>query len=88
MQQSERGRRERLFGNLLDGDPMNNENTSAQEEVVRLLEAAIAEFKLHGRVANTRCNKCHELICVKKAGDEAFTVSCPCGQFWGAIRGI
>jgi hypothetical protein len=57
-------------------------------ETVHLLEAAIAEFKASGTVKATCCDKCAGIINVERVGDDAFAVKCPCGKFWGSIRGL
>jgi hypothetical protein len=57
-------------------------------ETVRLLEAAIAEFTASATVKRACCNKCSGIIDVERVGDDALSVRCPCGKFWGHIRGL
>jgi hypothetical protein len=64
-----------------------SESTS-QEETARLIDEAVGEFKRNGVVKETKCDNCNKPITVERVGEDAYKISCPCGIFWGSIRGI
>jgi hypothetical protein len=61
---------------------------ASRDETFRLLEAALGEFERTGSVRETRCNACDGIITVEQPADEVWKVHCPCGKFWGNLRGL
>lgn len=59
-----------------------------KEAMAVLLDKAVGEFKKTGEVIHTCCDSCGEPIKIEQIADDAYKVSCPCGKFWGSLRGL
>ncbi|SHK46436.1 hypothetical protein SAMN02745181_3849 [Rubritalea squalenifaciens DSM 18772] len=61
---------------------------SLDSETFAIIEAALKEFKDHGRVLTVTCPHCGSLVEVKAAGSEIFEMKCDCGYFNDTLKGI
>src|SRR4051812_37533990 len=59
-----------------------------QAKADKIVESAIREFENHGKVLTVRCEKCGNLIEVKRRGQASWEFKCPCGWCNGVLRGI
>lgn len=55
---------------------------------IETLERAVADFKMHGKVENVRCEIDGELIRIEKKTESVLLVKCACGAYDDVIRGI
>jgi len=70
--------------------PENNHQDPLGQSVAELTEAALREFREHGKVVSTRCDLCGRVIEIKWLGEKRSGVSlkCSCGKFHGTFRGL
>jgi len=66
------------------------QTTEPDKELFRLYEAAFVEFTRTGKVTTVHCDKCGGLIEIRSLGSlgSALVMSCPCGRFKDAARGL
>ena len=48
----------------------------------------MAEFKLSGRIENTRCERCNTLLEVVRKSESVLAVRCSCGLYNDNLRGL
>lgn len=58
------------------------------EDTIKLLGLALAEFQREGKVTTVRCDVCGGVIEIKWQGHIGGSVNCPCGRFKDNLRGI
>jgi len=59
-----------------------------QAKANKIVESAIREYEEHGKVVTVLCEKCGNLIEVKRRGDASWELKCRCGWCSGVLRGI
>lgn len=57
-------------------------------QVIKLLMAALDEFGQCGKVATVRFDVCKSIVQIKPLGDTAWSADCDCGRFRDILRGI
>ncbi len=70
---------------------MTTKKMNKQQELqlaVEILERALKEFRLHGRVLHTKCDRCGDLIVMRSLNALSIEVCCYCGKFNDTLKGI
>jgi hypothetical protein len=67
---------------------MNNIPEDEKNRMIKRSDDAFGEFKRDGRVTTIRCHACDGLLEIRTINPEVWQLSCPCGKYNGAWKGL